>query len=133
MVKLKHETDARVANARQLLFRQLGQAAPAQDHRACGGPIQSAQQVQQRRFAGAARANDRYSFARRYCNVYPLQDAEFAAIFLCVSLAQVVADENGIPRHGLGEGRRRNHVVTHAESLPQASAATPARPDKSLP
>jgi hypothetical protein len=60
---LEHEAHLLVADERQIVVGQLRHVAAAQHVRPGRRPIEAAEDVHERRFAGARRADDRHEFA----------------------------------------------------------------------
>ena len=103
MVGLKNEADAAVAELRELAFGKPGQIAPVKQDLPGIGRIQSADQVEQRAFAGAGSAAQRQQFAARHIQIHPAQDVERA-----------------FPQNvGFGECARREQEVIHSAAPPQ--------------
>jgi hypothetical protein len=62
--ELEDEADAAAADFGQLGVRQVAQVVAVNQHRAAGGPVQPAQQVEQRGLAATARPHDGHELAR---------------------------------------------------------------------
>ena len=82
MVELIDEPDVPVAELRQLVVGQTVQIHPVDDHLAAVGLVERTDDVQQRRFAGPGRTDNRHDFAvlNRQRNLF--QDFETAVGFL---------------------------------------------------
>ena len=95
MVKLVHETQIAVAPQALLCRAQGGQQLALELHRALGGGIQPAQQMQQRAFARTRSAHDGQRFARTHLQVHPLQHGHIQTAF-GETLGQALGFQNGI-------------------------------------
>src|ERR1700686_316937 len=90
---LEHESDLAVANPRQLVVRELRHIGPVKQVTAAARYVEAADDVHQRRLAGAACAHDRDELAPGDVQVDPLQR-------LHLDLAHAV---------GLGDALERDH------------------------
>src|SRR5258705_2858394 len=81
---LEHEADLRVAHVREVARRERRHVVPVQEVASGGRPIEAAEQVHERRLAGARRAGERDELARRDIQ-------RDAAQRLHLQLAEVVA------------------------------------------
>src|SRR5258705_11967468 len=81
---LEHEADLRVAHVREVARRERRHVVPVQEVASGGRPIEAAEQMHERRLAGARRASERDELARRDIQ-------RDAAQRLHLQLAEVVA------------------------------------------
>ena len=81
MVKLENEAERLIAQLVALLGRHIVDTAALQIDAALVGTVQGAQQVQQRAFAGAGRADDAEELAVFDGEVQPAQDRNDDRIF----------------------------------------------------
>src|SRR5690606_18994069 len=129
VVELEHEPDPAVADRCELPVRKLADGPALEPDLARRRPVEESQKVEQRGFAGAARADEGDGLPRPNVDLYPVQYSEFAAIFLDIDLAQAASAEDrhclrrvfaNVGLHPLAAlfrpGRRRR--VTHAGSPP---------------
>ena len=66
MVKLENEPDVPVTKRRQLLVRLLEDVRAFEEHRAFGGPVERAEEVEQGALARSALAHNCYHLTRLY-------------------------------------------------------------------
>jgi hypothetical protein len=81
---LEYETDSLAAQTGSLIIAQSGGVNPIEKVTARGRPIEAANDVEQRGFAGTGRAGNRQPFAaiQTKVNVHQRVDGWFAAILL---------------------------------------------------
>ena len=110
----------------QRLLAQLVDAAPGQPHLPAGGPVQPAEQVQQRRLPAAARPHHRHRLAWADVEVDPV-DGAHQPRSLAVLLAQPAGAQH---RHVSGVAGRSLMIRSFGRSssarTPPASAGPPA-------
>src|SRR5687767_16020332 len=95
MMELKYEANGSVSERGQLLLvESVDRLAPNADI-STRRLVQSAEYVQQRALAGAARSNDRDHFAAGERKVNALQDIDCSPVTADVGLVEVVCFENG--------------------------------------
>ena len=122
---MKDKPDAGVAVAVVVLLGKVCAAAPVGDQLARVGAVQPAQNVEQRRFAAAALAQQKHQPARGKGQRHAAQRARLAPFFGAVCLCNASdLEHNFLPCHGLRRTLFRTFIITDVAAL---SMAGPSR------
>src|ERR1035437_8454063 len=95
MIRLKNETDAMVAEKRQLTLGECGQVLPGKMDFTRVGRVKSANEMEQRAFAGTGRAAQGQKFAARHVEIDAAQHLE-RAFAQGVSLGEGAGGKEGL-------------------------------------